>query len=1388
MRLLQALPNGCFRLTEDFPDHAVPPYAILSHRWENDDQEVTYEDMEKGLGRDKAGYDKIQFCGEQATRDGLQYFWVDSCCINKSNEGEHQRAIQSMFRWYRRASRCYVYLSDVSVSPGDNNDMQQWGLDFQNSKWFTRGWTLQELLAPASVEFFSCNRARLGDKVSLQQPIQQKTGIDIRALQGERLTQFSDKERFAWIECRQTTLEEDKAYSLLGIFDVSIPIRYREGIANAFKRLEDEINAQSKCIRDLRVTDPRDDKKRIVDTKGCLLADLYHWILEHSDFQQWRGGQQSQMLWIKGDPGKGKTMLLCGIIDELERSMPKSHLLSYFFCQATDSRINNAVAVLRGLLFLLIEQQPSLVSHIRKQHDHAGEDLFKDANAWVALSEIFTNVLRDPNLENTFLIIDALDECTLGWDKLLHFIARCSSLSPRVKWLVSSRNWPPVEERLDKAESKVRLCLELNADSISAAVHIYIKHKVRQLTQRKKYDDKTRDAVVEHLSSNANDTFLWVALACQSLESVSRWNVRAKLKTLPLGLNSLYRRMMQQIRDSESSTLCKRILASIASVYEPITIFELTSLIDTLKDMSEDPESLREIIGLCGSFLTIRKDTIYFVHQSAKDYLLSEASVEIFPSGSKEIHYGFFSRSLEVMSRTLHRDMYGLGAPGYTIERVKQPDPDPLSVLRYSCMYWVDHLCECEAHRLVNHQIDLQMFVREKFLYWLEALSLSKAMSKGVLAMTTLEKLIQGRADASALLELIHDARRFVMYHKQGIEISPLQAYISALIFSPSNSLTRRHFKEEEPKWIAIKPGTGENWSACLQTLEGHSDWVNSVAFSPDSTRLASASVDGTVKIWNVSSGASLQTLEGHSAGVNSVAFSPDSTRLASASDDRTVKIWDASSGAYLQTLEGHSSWVSSVTFSPDSTRLASASNDCTVKIWDASSGASLQTLEGHSAWVNSIAFSPDSTRLASASDDCTVKIWDVNSGASLQTLEGHSAGVNSVAFSPDSTRLASASVDGTVKIWNVSSGVYLQTLEGHSARVNSVVFSPDSTRLVSTSDDGTVKIWDASSGAYLQTLEGHSSWVSSVTFSPDSTRLASASDDCTVKIWDASSGAYLQTLEGHSSWVSSVTFSPDSTRLASASDDCTVKIWDVSSGASLQTLEGHSARVNSVVFSPDSTRLASASDDGTVKIWDVSSGVCLLTLEGHSVAVNPIAFSPDSTRLVSASDDGTVKIWDVSSGVYLLTLEGHSSWVRSVTFSPDSTRLASASNDCTVKIWDVSSGASLQTLSIGKRLRTISFDITGSYLHTNIGIVTIDVSSATGMTPDKMEHQNPQYEGVGLGLNGDWITCNSQNIIWLPSEYRPQSSAVSGRTMAIGAGSGKVWMCELQRTGFEHC
>jgi WD40 repeat protein len=199
--------------------------------------------------------------------------------------------------------------------------------------------------------------------------------------------------------------------------------------------------------------------------------------------------------------------------------------------------------------------------------------------------------------------------------------------------------------------------------------------------------------------------------------------------------------------------------------------------------------------------------------------------------------------------------------------------------------------------------------------------------------------------------------KRFALYSRTPIELAPLQVYSSALVFAPSKSLVRKQFVKQFFQWVKSLPQVNNDWSACLQTLEGHGDMVWSVAFSHDSARLASASYDSTVKIWDAHSGACLQTLEGHDNRVGSVAFSHDSARLASTSYDRTVKIWDAHSGACLQTLKGHSGWVNSVAFSHDSARLASTSYDSTVKIWDAHSGACLQTLEGHDHMVNMVGF-----------------------------------------------------------------------------------------------------------------------------------------------------------------------------------------------------------------------------------------------------------------------------------------------------------------------------------------------------------------------------------------------------------------------------------------------
>lgn len=244
MRLLQQISPDEFTINIASSSSS---YAILSHTW-TDGQEISLQDLIRSTNRHKSGFDKIRFCGEQAVKDGLEYFWVDTCCIDKTNNTELTEAINSMFRWYRDAAKCYVYLPDVSI-PDSTEDLEasrsSWEPQLRKSRWFTRGWTLQELIAPKTVEFFSVERVRIGDKGSLEQMICDITGIPVQALRGDPISNFTVTERMKWAANRQTTKEEDGAYCLLGICEVFMPLIYGEG-TYAFERLRGEVSRRNK--------------------------------------------------------------------------------------------------------------------------------------------------------------------------------------------------------------------------------------------------------------------------------------------------------------------------------------------------------------------------------------------------------------------------------------------------------------------------------------------------------------------------------------------------------------------------------------------------------------------------------------------------------------------------------------------------------------------------------------------------------------------------------------------------------------------------------------------------------------------------------------------------------------------------------------------------------------------------------------------------------------------------------------------------------------------------------------------------------------------------------------------------------------------------------------
>ncbi|KAK5077403.1 hypothetical protein PMZ80_011240 [Knufia obscura] len=353
MRLLKRQPlagvstSNQFSLTEFRPSNIPPVYAILSRRWGPD--EVTLKDVESGTAETKADYRKLEFCAEQAAHDGIVYFWIDTCCIDKANNTELSEAINSMFKWYQNATKCYVYLADVPIynSAGGTPTKDQWEAAFQKSEWFDRGWTLQELIAPQAVEFFSVEGKKLGDKMSLEGPIHQVTGIPIDALRGKPLAQFDEQERLSWTARRETTIEEDAVYCLLGIFDTHMPLIYGEGRQKALARLQREI--------------------RISADPALLVASDTPWVVPFERNPRFTGretqlGDLQGKLFAKGHTSKiaitglggvGKTQL---VLELLYRTKTKHKGCSVLWIPAT-----NTESLHQG--YLIVARQLEIAGH-----------------------------------------------------------------------------------------------------------------------------------------------------------------------------------------------------------------------------------------------------------------------------------------------------------------------------------------------------------------------------------------------------------------------------------------------------------------------------------------------------------------------------------------------------------------------------------------------------------------------------------------------------------------------------------------------------------------------------------------------------------------------------------------------------------------------------------------------------------------------------------------------------------------------------------------------------------------------------------------------------------------------------------------------------------------
>ena len=619
------------------------------------------------------------------------------------------------------------------------------------------------------------------------------------------------------------------------------------------------------------------------------------------------------------------------------------------------------------------------------------------------------------------------------------------------------------------------------------------------------------------------------------------------------------------------------------------------------------------------------------------------------------------------------------------------------------------------------------------------------------------DALLEGIKAGKQIQELGDDAQS----KTQNLILTALQTAVYGDDFREYNRLAKHKGTVFDVAWspdgekVATASGDGTiilwnpNGKQIKNILVDKNHEVYSVSFSPDGKTIAFANDDHTVKLSNLD-GEKLKTLEGHDALVSKVVWSPDGNIIASASKDKTVKLWNKQ-GKLLQTLQGHKKYVRSVSFSPDGKMIATGSEDGTIILWNLNGEKLLPPIklgeDNHK--VYSVSFSPDGKTIAAAGNN-KVKFWNLR-GKLVKSLQAHEAIVWNVAWSPDGETIATASNDNTVKLWNTK-GEILQTLKGHKGSVKSVNFSPDGKIIATASEDNTAKLWRKSRKKFKKLLGDNQAQFWSVAWSPDLKTIASGRTDNSIKLWTKEAKEewkLIPTKMKHDDAVSSVSFSPDGNTIASASKDNTIKLWN-NQWEELKILSGHEKPVWSVAWSPDENTIASGSGDNTIKLWN-NQWKEPKTLKGHKGTVWSLAWSPDGNTIASGSGDNIIKLWN-KEGNYLRDLGEHNASIASVAWSPDGNTIASGSRDNTIKLWS-KSGEELKTLRGHKNdVLSVTFSPDGKKIASASKDHTVKLWNLDGEELQTLNGHDARVTSVSFSSDGkNLISASDDNtvILW---------------------------------------